>query len=118
MSTIDTVSEQGVPAGLREARSPWQAVGVLAIAVFLSVLDLFIVNIAYIDIHPSRSRSQTRRSRISVGASLTRASPHRVSGIGWERGVPLDYLDGLVGDWRGGSIGAPVSAGSPPFHSS
>lgn len=38
-----------------EARSPWKAFGVLAIAVFLAVLDLFIVNIAFPDIRRSFS---------------------------------------------------------------
>jgi epoxide hydrolase len=28
--------------------------------------------------------------------------PHPVSGIGWERGVPLDYLEGLSTYWRDG----------------
>jgi EmrB/QacA subfamily drug resistance transporter len=32
---------------VREVKSPWQAFGVVAIAVFLSILDLFIVNIAF-----------------------------------------------------------------------
>src|SRR6266498_4073978 len=38
-----------------EPRSPWKAFGVLAIAVFLAVLDLFIVNIAFPDIRRSFS---------------------------------------------------------------
>jgi hypothetical protein len=41
---------RGEPSG---ARSPWRAFGVLAIAVFLAVLDLFIVNIAFPDIRRS-----------------------------------------------------------------
>jgi EmrB/QacA subfamily drug resistance transporter len=36
-----------------ESRSPWRAFGVLAIGVFLAVLDVFIVNIAFPDIHRS-----------------------------------------------------------------
>jgi EmrB/QacA subfamily drug resistance transporter len=47
MSTLETAAEQGALAGTRDARSPWRAFGVLAIGVFLSVLDLFIVNIAF-----------------------------------------------------------------------
>jgi EmrB/QacA subfamily drug resistance transporter len=47
MSTVETDAEQRVPADLREAPSPWRAFAVLAIGVFLSVLDLFIVNIAF-----------------------------------------------------------------------
>src|SRR6266542_748506 len=38
-----------------EPRSPWRAFSVLAIAVFLAVLDLFIVNIAFPDIRRSFS---------------------------------------------------------------
>src|SRR5918994_2724911 len=38
-----------------ETRSPWPAFGVLAIGVFLAVLDLFIVNIAFPDIQSSFS---------------------------------------------------------------
>jgi EmrB/QacA subfamily drug resistance transporter len=37
------------------ARSPWTAFGVLSIAVFLAILDLFIVNIAFPDIRRSFS---------------------------------------------------------------
>jgi EmrB/QacA subfamily drug resistance transporter len=53
MSTVETAAEHGVRPGLREAPSPWRAFGVLAIGVFLSVLDLFIVNIAFPDIQRS-----------------------------------------------------------------
>jgi EmrB/QacA subfamily drug resistance transporter len=42
-------------AGTPDARSAWRAFGVLAIGVFLSVLDLFIVNIAFPDIRSSFS---------------------------------------------------------------
>jgi MFS family permease len=38
---------------MREAGSPWRAFAVLAIGVFLSVLDLFIVNIAFPEIESS-----------------------------------------------------------------
>jgi EmrB/QacA subfamily drug resistance transporter len=38
---------------MHETRSPWRAFGVLAIATFLAVLDLFIVNIAFPDIRRS-----------------------------------------------------------------
>jgi EmrB/QacA subfamily drug resistance transporter len=38
-----------------ESKSPWRAFGVLAIGVFLAVLDLFIVNIAFPDIQRSFS---------------------------------------------------------------
>jgi epoxide hydrolase len=35
---------------------------------------------------------------------LSRARwPHALSGAGWERGVPQDYLEGLVAYWRDGS---------------
>jgi EmrB/QacA subfamily drug resistance transporter len=47
MSAVEATAEDGVNAEMREARSPWQAFAVLAIGVFLSVLDLFIVNIAF-----------------------------------------------------------------------
>jgi EmrB/QacA subfamily drug resistance transporter len=47
MSTAETAADERVPAGPREGRSPWRAFAVLAIGVFLSVLDLFIVNIAF-----------------------------------------------------------------------
>jgi EmrB/QacA subfamily drug resistance transporter len=40
-------------AVVNETRSPWRAFGVLAIATFLAVLDLFIVNIAFPDIRRS-----------------------------------------------------------------
>jgi EmrB/QacA subfamily drug resistance transporter len=43
----------GVTGEASGGRSPWQAFGVLAIAVFLAVLDLFIVNIAFPDIRGS-----------------------------------------------------------------
>ena len=55
MSAVETAAEGGVTAGRREARSPWRAFGVLAIGVFLAVLDLFIVNIAFPDIQRSFS---------------------------------------------------------------
>jgi EmrB/QacA subfamily drug resistance transporter len=42
-------------SGAPETRSPWAAFGVLAIAVFLAILDLFIVNIAFPDIRRSFS---------------------------------------------------------------
>jgi EmrB/QacA subfamily drug resistance transporter len=47
MRGVETVAEEVVPAEMRQARSPWSAFAVLAIGVFLSVLDLFIVNIAF-----------------------------------------------------------------------
>jgi EmrB/QacA subfamily drug resistance transporter len=47
MSAVERAAEGGVTAEMREARSPWQAFAVLAIGVFLAVLDLFIVNIAF-----------------------------------------------------------------------
>jgi EmrB/QacA subfamily drug resistance transporter len=47
MSAVETTAEVGMTAELRKVRSPWQAFAVLAIGVFLSVLDLFIVNIAF-----------------------------------------------------------------------
>jgi EmrB/QacA subfamily drug resistance transporter len=47
-------SERQLPGG-EEPRSPWKAFGVLAIAVFLGILDLFIVNIAFPDIRRSFS---------------------------------------------------------------
>jgi EmrB/QacA subfamily drug resistance transporter len=48
-------AEGNVTFEMRESTSPWQAFGVLAIGVFLSVLDLFIVNIAFPDIQQSFS---------------------------------------------------------------
>ena len=47
MSVVETTAEGGMTAELRKVGSPWQAFAVLAIGVFLSVLDLFIVNIAF-----------------------------------------------------------------------
>ena len=53
MSAADTVAAQDAPPVVRDAGSAWQAFGVLAIGVFLSVLDVFIVNIAFPAIHAS-----------------------------------------------------------------
>jgi EmrB/QacA subfamily drug resistance transporter len=53
VSTTATVAPQGPPVLAHEARSAWSAFGVLAIGVFLSVLDLFIVNIAFPEIQSS-----------------------------------------------------------------
>jgi EmrB/QacA subfamily drug resistance transporter len=55
MSALGTARERGVTAETGEARSPWGAFAVLAIGVFLSVLDLFIVNIAFPAIQSSYS---------------------------------------------------------------
>jgi hypothetical protein len=49
-SASDAMTSEAV-----EARSPWVAFGVLAIAVFLAILDQFIVNIAFPDIRRSFS---------------------------------------------------------------
>jgi EmrB/QacA subfamily drug resistance transporter len=54
MSAAGTVSDASIPEA-RAARSPWPVFGVLATGVFLSVLDLFIVNIAFPDIRRSFS---------------------------------------------------------------
>ncbi|HEV8248679.1 MAG TPA: MFS transporter, partial [Gaiellaceae bacterium] len=53
MSAAGTVAAQDAPPVVRDAGSAWQAFGVLAIGVFLSVLDVFIVNIAFPAIHAS-----------------------------------------------------------------
>ena len=55
MSAVEMAAESAVTAGTPEARSPWRAFGVLAIGVFLAVLDLFVVNIAFPDIQHSFS---------------------------------------------------------------
>jgi EmrB/QacA subfamily drug resistance transporter len=60
MSALETAAEGGLTPATGKARSPWRAFGVLAIGVFLSVLDLFIVNIAFPAIqssYPSASLS-------------------------------------------------------------
>ena len=55
MSAVEAAADGVVTAEMPEARSPWRAFAVLAIGVFLSVLDLFIVNIAFPDIQRSFS---------------------------------------------------------------
>jgi EmrB/QacA subfamily drug resistance transporter len=52
-----------MPVEPQQGRSPWSAFGIVATAVFLSVLDLFIVNIAFPDIH--RDFSTTSLSDLS-----------------------------------------------------
>src|SRR6266536_2953394 len=59
-----------------EPKSPWKAFGVLAIAVFLAVLDLFIVNIAFPDIRRSfSSASLSSLSWILSGSAIAAAAP-------------------------------------------
>jgi EmrB/QacA subfamily drug resistance transporter len=47
MSAVGTATEHGHLDDVRTGGSPWRAFGLLAVGVFLSVLDLFIVNIAF-----------------------------------------------------------------------
>jgi EmrB/QacA subfamily drug resistance transporter len=53
--TADTQANRRADTTSAQARSPWAAFGVLSIAVFLAILDLFIVNIAFPDIRRSFS---------------------------------------------------------------
>jgi hypothetical protein len=72
----------GVTGEASAARSPWRVFVVLAIAVFVAILDLFLVNIAFPDIRrsfPSASLASCACRAWPMGAAITLPQTWEVS---------------------------------------